>query len=519
MSKMTWTIKNIKRRGKSTLKRNYIVSVIVCIIVAILVGTHPFINSQYELESFNVSEDILGSPRVDRYSNSRTVEIYTKTIYSDSNPIYVYLHKKTDTYADGVLSSLARNTAQTGSIIFGIMNALNQFIFEDSVSAGVIIFVGVFLLLLYYLIAGAILGTGEKRFFLESRTYRNTPLSRLFFLIKIRKIKNPLIVTAMRYLFNFLWFLTIIGGFIKIYSYRMVPFILAENPEIHWREALDVSKKMMKGNKWRSFLLDLTFIPWYFISLFTFGILGVLFINPYREAALAEQYIVLRKHYLDNPSQITYCFNDIYLDAENDLDQYPTELYHIMEKPHRLFGLEYKKKYSATNLILLFFSFSVFGWVWEVIVTFFQMGEFFNRGFLWGPWLPIYGTGGVLLLLLLKPLKSRPFITFLCAMVICGTIEYFTAWYLETIKHMSYWNYSGYLLNLDGRICLEGLLVFGLGGLGFIYFLAPLIDSFLIKIPINIRRTICVVLIGLFLTDFTYSSIDPNTGRGISKKV
>ena len=106
-----------------------------------------------------------------------------------------------------------------------------------------------------------------------------------------------------------------------------------------------------------------------------------------------------------------------------------------------------------------------------------------NRGTLHGPWLPIYGTGGVIILILLKKLRKKPLFEFLAAMVLCGGLEYFSSWYLEkTHGGQRWWDYTGYFLNLNGRICAEGLLTFGLGGLAIVYLLAPALDNLLSRI-------------------------------------
>ena len=135
-----------------------------------------------------------------------------------------------------------------------------------------------------------------------------------------------------------------------------------------------------------------------------------------------------------------------------------------------------------------------------------------------GPWLPIYGWGGVLILFLLKKYRDKPFKLFISSTILCGIIEYITAWYLETFNNLKYWDYTGYFLNLHGRICLEGLLLFGIGGCGFVYLLAPLLDNLYKKIKPKIKTILCIILILLFSIDFIYSSIVPNTGKGISQE-
>ena len=130
--------------------------------------------------------------------------------------------------------------------------------------------------------------------------------------------------------------------------------------------------------------------------------------------------------------------------------------------------------YSLVNLIMMFFIFCFVGWVWEVSLAFISEDMFVNRGTLHGPWLPIYGTGGVIILVLLKKLREKPALEFVAAMVLCGCLEYFSSWYLEmTHDGQRWWDYTGYFLNINGRICAEGLLTFGLGGLAIVYLLAP----------------------------------------------
>ena len=104
-------------------------------------------------------------------------------------------------------------------------------------------------------------------------------------------------------------------------------------------------------------------------------------------------------------------------------------------------------------------------------------------------------------------------------MLLCGIVEYTGGWLLETFKGLKYWDYSTYFFNIQGRVCLECLLVFGLGGCGFMYILAPICDNLLNKIALKYRMYIAVILVGLFGFDFIYSTIHPNAGEGITSKV
>jgi len=88
--------------------------------------------------------------------------------------------------------------------------------------------------------------------------------------------------------------LFIIPGIVKSYSYRMVPYILAENDEISGKEAIELSMQMMNGHKWNTFVLDLSFLGWQILSAFTLGILSVFYVAPYIHATDAELYKTLR---------------------------------------------------------------------------------------------------------------------------------------------------------------------------------------------------------------------------------
>lgn len=96
-------------------------------------------------------------------------------------------------------------------------------------------------------------------------------------------------------IYQVLWtLLFIIPGIIKSYSYRMVPYILADDPTVGANEAITRSRQMMNGNKWRAFVLDLSFILWDFLSLITFGIVGIFYVNPYIYSTDAELYNALK---------------------------------------------------------------------------------------------------------------------------------------------------------------------------------------------------------------------------------
>jgi hypothetical protein len=353
---------------------------------------------------------------------------------------------------------------------------------------------------------------------------------RLLYVYRSRKILKSAWVVFLKFLYLFLFIFTIIGFPIKYYSYTLVPMIQAENPNISAREVLKLSEKMMAGNKWHTFRLDLSFIGWIILSILTFGLLEYLWLNPYRYSAMAELYAQIREEAKTKEIPGTELLNDDLLFAPHpeslpkDCEEgmYPAPLNPNI--PHRVHTgkhlhwtqVEAKAHYTILNLIILFFVFSFIGWIWECSLEFIKHGWFVNRGTMYGPWIPIYGVGAMAILIIINRLNKRPFISFVSIMVFCGIIEYVGATILWYTKHLKYWDYSGFFLNIQGRVCLEGLLAFGILGMVGMYLIGPLADSLLERIPKQTRVGVAGVLIAAFSTDFIYCHFHPHTGPGIT---
>ena len=110
--------------------------------------------------------------------------------------------------------------------------------------------------------------------------------------------------------------------------------------------------------------------------------------------------------------------------------------------------------YTPLQWLLIFFVYSVLGWVWESCYVSVKSKRWVNRGFLHGPWLPIYGSGAVVVLLVTLPARGRPALIFLLGMIGATVLEYVTGESMEKLFHMRYWDYSDKPLNVNGHICL-----------------------------------------------------------------
>jgi len=160
---------------------------------------------------------------------------------------------------------------------------------------------------------------------------------------------------------------------------------------------------------------------------------------------------------------------------------------------------------ALSYFFILFIIYGFIGWLWETIFCSVKQKEFINRGFLKGPWLPIYGIGSIIVLHLLKPLSGTWIPLFFASLILTTSLEYFTSWFLEKLFHTKWWDYSSVKFNINGRVCLLGALFFGLLGTLISHFLNPIIESFVLSIPLLVAKIIASVLFTIFLCDLLYT--------------
>ena len=601
------TSREMKKAALHTLKHHYALLVMVCLLAALLhtrytdafnriqnviTGNSEGVISdvQAELASDNepVSTGMLGNQTATSVLTSMLLEgvergdelsqqIQAQAIENAKDPSFGRTR--------GYLSA-AINTLSSGALWVKLVSAMMQINHSDTISALIAILGALMVYLFYWAFVQKFYEAVMCRFFLEARTYKRVPYTRFLYFHQIRcwvKATKTLVLTEIRLM---LWSLTIIGGPIKYFSYYMVPYIVAENPDIRARDAIRLSREMMKGHKWDLFVKQLSFIGWYILDAFSYGIVNVLFLNPYIAASMTEYYVKLRDEAKAKQIMNAELLNDTWLYEKADdgslagvyaveraelespqpeeprrmgffnfvadwfgvvLKQTPEEEAYersqatkarLIEaksvlakesypvrlvvapgrvKDPRAEGIYYMRNYSLTTICFLFLILSFTGWLWEVSLHLIETGKFVNRGVLHGPWLPIYGTGAIIVLLFLKKLRSNLPLHFAASIVLCGFVEYFTGWFLEmTHDGQKWWDYSGYFLNIQGRVCAEGLLAFGILGSVIIYLLAPALDTMTRQLPVKAFTIAVAVVMCVFLVDNTYSSKHPNMGEGIT---
>lgn len=163
--------------------------------------------------------------------------------------------------------------------------------------------------------------------------------------------------------------------------------------------------------------------------------------------------------------------------------------------------------YLINYMFLCFFIYAMMGWVMEIILCSVPQRKLVARGFLIGPYCPIYGIGSVIILIILKPISSDPLLIFVSASFICGFIEYFTSYAMEKLFHARWWDYTDQLFNINGRITLINTVLFGLLGLFLVYFIHPFVDSLLMGISHSTLILIAIITSIIFIFDVITSVI------------
>lgn len=168
-------------------------------------------------------------------------------------------------------------------------------------------------------------------------------------------------------------------------------------------------------------------------------------------------------------------------------------------------------------LFFFFFLASICGFLWEVLLFIIKDGQFRNRGFLYGPWLPVYGIGAVLFYLLLAAgAKGHLIRTFFLSALLGSSIELLIGWQLDYIWGLHYWDYTNSFLNFHGYICFASALGFGFAGMLWLCFFSAPLSRLWFHIPESIRKGANTILLLLFVADCAAALIWPNAGNGIT---
>lgn len=162
------------------------------------------------------------------------------------------------------------------------------------------------------------------------------------------------------------------------------------------------------------------------------------------------------------------------------------------------------------EFVIMAFIFSILGWIMEVTLKYIQYHRFIDRGFLIGPYCPIYGFGVVAVTILVGGLigwKGTILETFMAGFVICGFLEYMTSFYMEKMFHARWWDYSTKPMNLNGRIWIGNLILFGIASVVIVRFIAPHYFEFIDRIDPVILSVLAWIILIFMSADYVLSHI------------
>ena len=254
-----WNRIELKAAAKQRFHSNYWPSVVVAVILSITLGTFSFGNSFSNATSDNY------------YSSSDINNILSDSPIPDSS--YSDMSAYMKNYISSIFPGVNVNTILQGLsliiLIVGLLSILlNVFVFNP-------------------------LQVGCQHWFIRSRTEDNYNIGSVGFTFK-EGYGNVTKTMFLKQLYTFFWsLLFVFPGIIKSYEYRMIPYLLAENPYMSTDEAFARSRSMMDGEKWNAFVLDLSFIGWNILSAFTLGLVGLFYVAPYQAYTNMELYVTL----------------------------------------------------------------------------------------------------------------------------------------------------------------------------------------------------------------------------------
>ena len=167
-----------------------------------------------------------------------------------------------------------------------------------------------------------------------------------------------------------------------------------------------------------------------------------------------------------------------------------------------------KTTINILNLIMIFSG--IFGFIYESIFYRIDLGYFVKRGSTFGPWIPIYAFGGLLIVLTTYKLKKNPFKVFIISCLVTGILEYATGWFLFEVLSIRLWDYNTEIWNfgnINGYICFRSIAFFGISSLFLIYVMVPIIKKIVNKISERKISIISIILVTTFILDIIIYAI------------
>ena len=184
-----------------------------------------------------------------------------------------------------------------------------------------------------------------------------------------------------------------------------------------------------------------------------------------------------------------------------------------MEKADSNINTKKKKRLPRIYLYFIYLLvFAIIGWLIETAYSFYSLGHFTKRGFLYGPLCPIYGWGAIILIMFFSTYKKKNFKLFVYAAIIFSLFEYLVSFGMEALFSLKWWDYTSEFMNLNGRVSIFYSFAWGIIAILVINFIYPFfkkkINLILSKIPYSIQVTAVYILFAAFVTDTVLSCVN-----------
>ena len=297
-------IKGIKKEARKNLKRNFLKTILVVFIAGVI------INGGYNFTTF-----IFRQPK----------QIYAQALAKRTNYEIIKKYAKIAILGDGetkgFVAPLINNIYKNNSLVVGLVDTVDNVIFGENKTKQIVSVSAFIVSLLLFVFVQNVFRINRSRYVLEQRRYK-TKIDKLLYSYQIGKTIHLSFMLLLNGLYIVLFIPTIVGVPIVFYRYRLMTFILAENPNLNIKQAFALSKELTEGYKFDLFKLDLSLIGWYILQILTLGLSSILYFDAYRECIFAETYMYIRdkkKDLIEN--------KHLLIDDDLAVEQYQNKLY------------------------------------------------------------------------------------------------------------------------------------------------------------------------------------------------
>ena len=403
---MTWNRKQLRKGAWNTVFKRGLMAWMAMVAVC-FVFSYLGVDDSSQTKFVKGIDQVLGQETEHEADNVTILKEYVKNM-----PMIEHMsEKKAETVARMIDSVTAKQTW-----IIKLLGANTAYVKRNPGEVIVMLLISALIMAVVHFFIQSAAIVGKCRYAMECRYSDKVSINRMFAPFHRHYVLRLMWVMFCYNVVMTLWWLTIVGGVYKYYQYRMVPYLLAENPRLKWRDAKNMSREMTRGYKWKMFLTDLSCIHVWIIK--AIPVAGLLVALPFQMELDAEMYFWFRQN-IGVENFVEEAFNAAPYNKKAIEAAYQSAgdagVAEVWTKPVYILqdvavevpeGMKVKSEYSLRDFIFFFFVFCFIGWLWEVVLYIVMDHVLVNRGTMYGPWLPVYGVGGVAIIFLLDRFKA-----------------------------------------------------------------------------------------------------------------